>query len=105
VQRAAIAWGGVLAQLALLIPALAVALFLPAPQSAFLAELLEAFTRTNAILIAFNLIPIKPLDGAEAWPLFGHLRRRRARVKKWKQKLAPQTLREALDEADRKNLH
>jgi len=105
VQRAAIAWGGVLAQLALLIPALGVALFLPMPRSPFLAELLEAFTRTNAILIAFNLIPIKPLDGAEAWPLFGHLRRQRARVKKWKQKLAPQTLREALDEADRKNLH
>jgi Zn-dependent protease len=105
VQRAAIAWGGVLAQLALLIPAIAVALFVPLPQSAFLADLLEAFTRTNAILIAFNLIPIKPLDGAEAWPLFGHLRRRRARVAKWKQKLAPQTLREALDEADRNKLH
>lgn len=104
VQRAAIAWGGVLAQLALLIPAVALALLLPPLESPFLAGLLEAFTRMNAILIAFNLLPVPPLDGAEAWPLFGHLARARARKRRWKRKLArPQTLREALDEADRQS--
>lgn len=102
VQRSVIAWGGVLAQLALLIPALLVAWLAGPSESAFAAHLLEAFTRINAILIVLNLLPFQPLDGAEAWPLFGHLRRARANERRWKEKLArPQTLREALDEADR----
>src|SRR5690606_35346299 len=74
VERALVAWGGVLAQLALLVPALLVVLFVPLPPVGFAADLLEAFTRSNAFLAAVNLIPIRPLDGAEAWPLFKHLR-------------------------------
>lgn len=106
VERAAIAWGGVLAQLALLLPAVVVAWLLPPLGSPFVTQLLDAFTRINAILIAINLLPIPPLDGAEAWPLFKHLARARSRKQKWKRKLRePQTLREALDEADRRNLH
>lgn len=41
-------------------------------------KLVEMFIRPNLALAAFNLIPIQPLDGAEAWnffPLFArHLR-------------------------------
>jgi hypothetical protein len=72
--RAGIAWGGVLAQgIILLVTAIAV-FVLPPTGSVFLAQLLETFIWTNAFLIALNLLPIPPLDGAEAWPLIGMLR-------------------------------
>ncbi len=104
IQRALIAWGGVLAQLVVLALALAARAILGAPSTPLLSDLVDALITTNAILIAINLIPMKPLDGAEAWPLFGHLARERARRRKWKQKLShPQTLREALADADRES--
>lgn len=104
VERAAIAWGGVLAQFALLVPALLVAFLAPPFENAFAAQLLHAFTRTNAVLIVLNLLPIPPLDGAEAWPLFKHLARDRARRARWKREpKRPQTLREALEEAERRS--
>jgi Zn-dependent protease len=104
IQRAWIAWGGVLAQLVLLATTLASIALFGAPGSPFLADLTYALVTTNLILVALNLVPLKPLDGAEAWPLFRHLASERARRRKWKKKLtqpAPQTLREALAEADR----
>jgi stage IV sporulation protein FB len=102
IQRAVIAWGGVLAQLVVLALALPVLLVFGWPDSTFLADLLDAFVRANLLLIAINLLPVKPLDGAEAWPLFRLLWRARARRRKWKQSISrPQTLREALEEADR----
>lgn len=101
IQRALVAWGGVLAQLALLVVTLVSVWIVGSPEAPFLSDLVHAFSTTNAILIALNLIPLKPFDGAEAWPLFGHLARERARRREWKRKLSrPQTLREALDEAD-----
>ncbi len=102
VQRAVIAWGGVLAQLALFVlTVVAVAIF-GAPRSAFLADLVGAFELTNLLLVAINLIPLKPLDGAEAWSLFGLLaRRRRPRRRPPKKPAKPQTLGEALADADR----
>jgi hypothetical protein len=36
----------------------------------------DVFTRTNLWLIALNLLPVPPLDGAEAWPLLRHLKDR-----------------------------
>ncbi len=66
---AAIAWGGVWAQLIVLVLALAVGR-LTAPSSNFYAwEAMWALTGSNAWMIALNLLPIKPLDGAEAWAL------------------------------------
>ena len=66
-QRGAIAWGGVLAQAALLAVTFAVLLVTGNPPTRFLAELASVFTFTNVYLIAINLLPIPPLDGYEAW--------------------------------------
>jgi hypothetical protein len=38
--------------------------------------LAQVFTTTNLWIIGFNLLPIEPLDGARAWPLFPLLWRR-----------------------------
>ncbi len=106
-DRAIVAWGGVLAQALLL--AVAWPLRLLAPIDApFVADLLEAFTVTNGIILLFNLVPFGGLDGVRAWPLLGMLWRERQKRREWKDKLgrppaqpaAPQTLQEALREAD-----
>lgn len=67
-QRAIIAWGGVLAQAALYIPARFVAAMVPS--WGIIGEIMYTLTATNLILIVVNLLPIRPLDGAEAWKLF-----------------------------------
>ncbi|HXU05665.1 MAG TPA: hypothetical protein VN903_32135 [Polyangia bacterium] len=78
VDRAGIAWGGVLGQaVALAVAYVALAVAGP-PESALVAQLADAFITTNIWLIAINLIPVPPLDGAEAWKLFGLLARQRA---------------------------
>jgi len=77
IDRARIAWGGVLAQgLAYGAARAALALAGP-PETIFVWQLAAAFTMTNLWLIAINLIPVPPLDGAEAWKLFGLGRRQR----------------------------
>lgn len=71
-----IAWGGVLAQAMLLAAAVAAGLWLPAALSSPLVyQLIDVFTVSNAVMIALNLIPIRPLDGYTAWQL-KHLRRK-----------------------------
>jgi len=65
VRRSLIALSGVVAQAALLV--LALRLALP-------AELTEAFIRRNGVMLLLNLIPVKPLDGALAWKLPQRLR-------------------------------
>lgn len=71
-----IAWAGVLAQLALLLLALALQtlLFRFAPLSYFmLAPLFSVLITINCVIAAINLIPVAPLDGHIAWriiPLF-----------------------------------
>lgn len=72
IQRALIAWGGVWAQM-LLFAAAQITLFFWAPPTAFFADLAVVLTTTNLWLMALNLLPFRPLDGAEAWPLFKHL--------------------------------
>jgi stage IV sporulation protein FB len=74
-RRSVIALSGVLAQLALLLGALLAARLLP-------ADLADAFVRRNGILLLLNLIPMRPLDGAQAWRLIPRLRAamRRARL-------------------------
>lgn len=72
-QESAIAWGGVLAQLAALLVAGLLLLLLGPPRNVHTAQLAQVFTETNLFLIAINLIPIEPLDGRKAWPLVGML--------------------------------
>jgi len=72
-ERAAIAWGGVLAQGVLLAFALVIAFaglwrFVPGG-----GQLAEALIYTNLTIMVLNLVPLRPLDGAEAWPIFGML--------------------------------
>ena len=74
--RATIAWGGVWAQLALLLGTVLTLALLGAPRGRFAVEMVEAFTTINLFLVALNLLPVRPLDGAEAWPLLPLLWRR-----------------------------
>lgn len=76
IQRAMIAWGGVWAQLPLAALAFGLELAL-APTSPFVLQLFVGLTKWNLIMAAFNLIPIAPFDGAEAWKLIPLLRERR----------------------------
>ncbi|HEY6079703.1 MAG TPA: hypothetical protein VIW29_12900 [Polyangiaceae bacterium] len=75
-QEAIVAWGGVLAQLALLLACVLALQLLGAPTSRHVAQLVHVFTTTNLLIIGFNLLPIEPLDGAKAWPLIPLLWRR-----------------------------
>ncbi|MHB8874667.1 MAG: hypothetical protein ACYC8T_13340 [Myxococcaceae bacterium] len=68
VGRAAIAWGGVWAQLVLLLAAEA-HLWLGPPLDDSGLRIISALTAGNAWMIAMNLLPLAPLDGAEAWRL------------------------------------
>ncbi len=75
-EESAIAWGGVLAQLLLLIGTQAALLVLGPPATSAAAEAAYVLIDANLWLIVINLIPIEPLDGAKAWPLLGMLRSR-----------------------------
>jgi Zn-dependent protease len=66
-QGANIAWGGVLAQIVVLLTTPIWGSRIPQPAPPFLAQMISAFTVTNVILIVLNLLPIPPLDGATAW--------------------------------------
>jgi len=78
-----IAWGGVLAQMCVLVVALA-ALFatrILMPEGEYvLAPLFYVFIDANLVIAAINLIPVAPLDGHLAWrilpPLWDRLRAR-----------------------------
>jgi len=74
-EEALIAWGGVLAQLALFLATL-VWLRISPPNGAFGWAMAGTFTETNLFLVALNLLPIPPLDGARAWGIFRAFRRR-----------------------------
>jgi stage IV sporulation protein FB len=77
-QRALVAWGGVIAQAALLLVTLALLGVAGWPSGAFAAQLVDALIWMNLTMIAFNLLPIQPLDGAEAWTILVILARSRA---------------------------
>jgi stage IV sporulation protein FB len=74
-EEAAIAWGGVLAQL-LVFVATELWLWHSPVSSVFGREFARAFTDTNLWLMALNLLPIPPLDGARAWGIFKAFRGR-----------------------------
>jgi Zn-dependent protease len=74
--RARIAWGGVNAQLVAFGVAVLALWTLGEPTTPFSADLAYAFTTMNGWMMALNLLPVPPLDGAEAWKLPGLLRAR-----------------------------
>ncbi len=90
-QRAAIAWGGVWAQMAL---AAGVMLFTEVhgpPATRLGATLDEVFVDRNLWLIALNLLPFAPLDGAQAWALPGLLFDRARRALRTRRSKRPET--------------
>jgi Zn-dependent protease len=64
-----IAWGGVLAQLVLFVPATAILAFLENTAFGSINVLLVAFSYVNACIMAINLTPAHGLDGRKAWKL------------------------------------
>jgi Zn-dependent protease len=73
-EHAVIAWGGVLAQAMLLGGTLLYVSVFGEPTSAFGYQLQHAWVQTNLWIIALNLLPVAPLDGAEAWQIFRAMR-------------------------------
>jgi Zn-dependent protease len=70
---ALIAWGGVLAQLAVAVPLIALA-GVAAPAAGLP---IAAFGYASLLAAAVNLVPVAPLDGARAWRLVPVLRAER----------------------------
>lgn len=88
-QRALIAWGGIFAQALLLAAALLTEAFAGPLTAPWQQELYHAFTEVNVWLMLINLLPVAPLDGAEAWALFPRLGRRLAKGR-WRLRLRKQ---------------
>ncbi len=103
-QRAVVAWGGVMAQAILFAIMLPVSILLPA-RSEFVGDLYEVLIARNLYVALFNLVPIAPLDGAEAWKLVPMIFRRRPSVARKeivraRAAVAPRTLGEAIGPVD-----
>ncbi len=75
----AVAWGGVAAQVAVLVLALAANAFIPfheVPLSLVVwAPMYFVFTKFNIFLIIIALLPIGPFDGHEAWRVLPRMRK------------------------------
>jgi Zn-dependent protease len=104
-EQSVIAWGGVLAQAALLIVTL-LALLLLGPLGGIGADLSHVFVRTNVWLMVLNLLPFPPFDGARAWPLLPKLAAR-LRTRRSPRRPPPEPTRSAragapMSEADRR---
>jgi Zn-dependent protease len=76
IERAVVAWGGVMAQGLLLCATLLVVAIHGPFRNEWASQVVLTWTDTNLWMILLNLIPIPPLDGASAWPFFGLLRSR-----------------------------
>ena len=74
IPRALISWGGVLAQLVLLIASFSIFHIISPSHSEITRQIFRAFVISNIWMICFNLLPIEPLDGVKAWKLFGLIR-------------------------------
>ena len=72
---ALIAWGGVLAQLAVAVPLLALAQLHVFDASPLGRIVVVGFGLASLLLVVFNLLPVRPFDGARAWPLLAILLR------------------------------
>jgi Zn-dependent protease len=109
IERAMIAFGGVWAQGLLALVTFGVAFVMP-PETPFALDVVTMFTTYNLYMAAFNLVPVPPLDGSQAWKLFPLLWRRFRlgtveRRKRWnrrKLKVIEGELKDLLAEAARK---
>lgn len=72
-ERAVIAWGGVAVQAIMALVAAAVFVVVGWPSNPHIAQLFDLFLRANLMLIALNLLPFAPLDGAVAWNILRYL--------------------------------
>jgi Zn-dependent protease len=70
VQESVIAWGGVLAQGVLLGLCEAIGKIAGLHGETTIGQVAETLVAANFVLIALNLLPFPPLDGAKAWALF-----------------------------------
>lgn len=68
--RACIAFAGVWMQILLFIATKVFLSFFGQGLSASTHQLISVFTAANLVMMAINLLPVEPLDGAEAWKLF-----------------------------------
>ena len=73
-EHAWVAWGGVLAQAALLGLTLLVEAVFGAPESRWGTLISYGLININLWIIAMNLLPFPPLDGVRAWHLFRELK-------------------------------
>lgn len=75
-RRAAIAWGGVGAQLLLAVATIVALPYVGRPEtsSSALVDVAYVLTVSNVLMALVNLVPIAPLDGAEAWRVVRLLR-------------------------------
>lgn len=69
-EAAIVAWGGVLAQAAVLVVAFLLKSVVHAVTFGLMDGVWDTLITSNAILIALNLLPVEPLDGATAWRIF-----------------------------------
>jgi len=79
-EESLIAWGGVLMQGALYAAVWIAIQYSGPPPDPFVGSLLSVFLGANLWLIALNLMPLPPLDGAEAWQIFARWKDRRGPV-------------------------
>jgi stage IV sporulation protein FB len=68
-REALIAWGGIFGQLVALAVTYALVFAFGRPENEYVAQIVDVFTRANLWLAAFNLIPVRHLDGAKAWKI------------------------------------
>jgi Zn-dependent protease len=73
-DKATIAWGGVVAQFILLVASF-VFVRTYSPAAGFVGDLMFPLIVVNAGMILFNLLPVGGLDGTQAWPLLPLLAR------------------------------
>lgn len=73
-EAAVVAWGGVLAQGILLVLALLVKPIFHVVTFGLADDVFDILIRSNLILMALNLLPVEPLDGATAWRVFRRFR-------------------------------
>lgn len=78
-RRVLIAWSGVLAQAVVLAAAAIAVAILGRPAHPFAADLVDALIKVNGWMILVNLLPVPPLDGAEAWGVITLVSAARAR--------------------------
>ena len=83
IDRALIAWGGVLAQFVVAIPLTAYIVLVGYTPFESVNAVLAILGGYSLIVAAFNLLPIRPLDGSRAWdivPAWLEQRRRQGRA-------------------------